>query len=189
MAEGTKIVARVIIQMMGGPKKHIEDTMKTYVKKIEEDYADIKIKKKYLSPAKKEGALFKVFTELELEIDGIENLVWFCFDYMPSSVEILEPDRLVYESHDFTNFMNDLQQKLHKVDMALKNLSAENQVLRKNGVTLSKNLFHSLLRSGPKDLAALAKDSGIPEEHAQKFLESMVKEGKIQKDKALYRLA
>jgi hypothetical protein len=183
-----KITAQAIVQMMGGPKKHLEDTMRLYLDKIEEDYADIKLTKRYVSPAKKEGSLFKIFAELTLEIDGIENLVWFCFDYMPSSVEIIKPDEFIYKSHDFTCFINDLQQKLHKVDMALKNISAENQVLKKNGTQLLKNLLTVLLRSGPKDIAWLAKNAGVPEQHATQFLESMIKEGKILKDKGLYRL-
>jgi hypothetical protein len=184
-----KLVARVIIQMMGAPKKHIEDTLKKYIAKIDEDYADIKVLKKYISPAKKEGGHFNVFSELELEIEGTENLVWFCFDYMPASVEILEPDSLVYECHDFTNFLNDLQQKLHKVDMMIKSLSAENQVLKKNGMTLMNNILLLQLGTGPKNVSALAKGSGVPEDHVEKFLESMVTEGKIKKHKDTYRLS
>jgi hypothetical protein len=183
-----EVHARVIIQMMGGPKKHIEDTLRKYIDKIEEDYADIKVKKKYVSPAKKEGELFELFAELELVIDGAENLVWFCFDYMPSSVEIIEPEQLVYDSHDFMNFLNDLQQKLHKVDMALKNLSAENQVLRKNGTQLLKNLLVQQLRTGPKDISALVKGSGVPQDHVSAFLDSMIEEKKVKKDKGLYHL-
>jgi hypothetical protein len=183
-----KLVARVIIQMMGAPKKHIEQTLRDYIKRIEEDYADIKIRDKFLSKAKKDKSMFSVFAELELEIDGPENLTWFCFDYMPSSVEIVEPDRITYESREFTHFLNDLQQKLHKVDMALKNLSAENQVLRKNGVTLMRNLIRIQLISGPKTLSSIAKGAGAAEDQIVKFLDAMVKEGKILKQASHYRL-
>jgi hypothetical protein len=184
-----KITAEAIIQMMGGPKQHIEDTMRLYLDKIEEDYADIKVKKRYVCPAKKEGELYQLFAELTLEINGIDNLIWFCLDYMPSSIEIIRPDEFLYKSHDYTNFLNDLLQKLHKVDMALKNVSAENRILKKNGTQLLKNLLTVLLREGPKKVQWLAKNAGVPETHATEFLAAMVKEGKILKDKELYRLA
>jgi hypothetical protein len=184
-----KVVARVIIQIEGSPKQHVQDTLKSYVDKIEKEYADIKIVKRHTSPAKKKGTLYSLFTELELAVDGAENLVYFCLDYMPASVEIVEPDSMVFETRHFTNFLNDLQQKLHKVDMTMKNLAAENQVLRKNALTLSFNLLQVQLMTGPKDAESLSKGAGIPPEHAKMFLSSLVKDGKVKIDKGIYRLA
>jgi hypothetical protein len=184
-----KIVARVIIQMAGGPKKHIQDTLRKYVDKIEEDYADIKILKRHLSPPKKQGSMFSLFAELELEIDGPENILYFCLDYMPSSIEIVEPDEIRYESGHFTDFLNDMQQKLHKIDMTLKSLSAENQLLRRNALTLSYNILQVQLRAGPRDAETLSKGAGIPIEHTRQFLEALVEEGKLKKEEDRYRLA
>jgi len=185
-----KIIAKVIIQMMGAPKKHIEETLKMYVDKIKKDHEHINVLKEYQSPAEKqkESKLYNVFSELEIEALGTENLVWFCFDYMPASIEIIEPEKLVYESRDFTGFLNDLQAKMHKVDMAIKNLSAENQVVKKNGVTLLKNIIILQLKTGPKDVKTLAKNAGVPEDNVQTFVSAMIDEGKIKKDKDKYTL-
>lgn len=190
MEKEQKIVARVIIQMLGAPKKHIENTLKLYIDKIKEEHKNITIIREYESKAekKKDSKLYNVFSELEIEALGIEDLVWFCFDYMPASVEILKPDSLVYNAHEFTNFLNDLQARLHKVDMVIKNLSAENTVVKKNGVVLIKNIIMLLLKSGSKDIKSMASAAGVPEKHIETFLDAMIKEGKIKKDNNLYRL-
>jgi hypothetical protein len=191
MPKDQKIVARVIIEMMGSPKKHIEDTLQMYIDKIGEDYKNIKIIEENRSKAEKENKdekLYKIYTELEIESKGIENLVWFCFDFMPSSVEIIEPAEIIYDQHDFTDFLNDLQAKLHNHDSVIKNLSAENQVIKKNGMTLIKNIVMLQLKIGKNDSETLATNAGVPVDHMEKFLEGLIKEGKIKKDKDFYSL-
>ncbi len=191
MPKEQKIVARAIIQMMGGPKKHIEETLGMYMDKLVEERKGFRVLKEHRSKAKKEKGkeLFNVFSEIEFEADGIESLVWFCFDYMPASVEILEPDQIFYSSHEFTDFLNDLQEKLHRIEMLAKNLTAENQVIKNNGVTLVKNIIMLQLKLRPTDVKTLSLNAGVPEDHIQKFLDTMEKEGKIKKDKDIYRLS
>ncbi|MBN2458106.1 hypothetical protein JXB31_03175 [Candidatus Woesearchaeota archaeon] len=185
-----KIICKAILQMMGSPKKHIEDTIKQYVKKIKEDYKEISVVNEFYSKAKKEkdSPMYNVFAELDMEVQGIENLVWFCIDYMPASIEISDPDEIVYSAQYLTGFVNDLLAKLHKVDMRLKHLSAENQVLGKNGVTLMKNIIIVQLKNGPKGPDELAEGAGVPVEHINKFLAVMEKEGKITKDGKKYKI-
>jgi hypothetical protein len=191
MPREQKIIARAIIQMMGGPKKHIEETLGMYMDKLIEEHKGFRIIKEHRSKAKKEKGqeLFNVFSEIEFETQGIESLVWFCFDYMPASVEILEPDKIIYSSDKLTDFLNDLQEKLHRVEMLAKNLTAENKVIKNNGVTLVKNIIMLQLKLGPHDIKTLSDNAGVPEDHIHKFLDVMEKEGKIKKDKDLYRLA
>jgi hypothetical protein len=181
--EKPKVVCRAIIEMMGAPKAHIEETIKLYVDKIKDEYKDIRIIEEFISKAKKQkgNELFNVFAELEMEVSGMENLIWFCFDYMPASIEISDPEELVFSNHDFTAFINDFLTKMHKVDMTLKHLAAENQVLGKNGVTLMKNIITLQLKTGPKTPEVLAAGAGTPVDHIQKFLEAMEHDGKVKK--------
>ena len=46
--------------------------------------------------------------------------------------EIIEPEELNYKKGDFSAFLNDLQARLHDVDMALKQYKARNEMLIKN---------------------------------------------------------
>lgn len=182
-----KVLVRTIIEMLGSPKEHIAKTIRDYVEKLEkEDYATV-ISKEFSKP-KKTREMYSVYVEIEMETHGIENLVWFCFDYMPSSIEILEPSSIEYSAHDFTDFINDLQARLHKFDMLLKNLNAENKVIKKNGLTLAKNMILVGLKEGPKDIETLKSVSGIPVKQLEKFLKTMVDEKRIIVNKKVYSL-
>ena len=75
--------------------------------------------------------LWSTFADIELYAESIERLLGLCFDYMPSSVEIIEPDELKIKSIDLTNFINDLQARLHRYDMLIKSLNAENILLKR----------------------------------------------------------
>ncbi len=189
MAE-QKIVCKAIIEMLGSPKEHIEDTMKKYVDKIEEDYKKIKLTDKYISEAEEDEnqKLYSLFSEIEMEVEDLGELSWFCLDYMPSSIEIYEPESLQYNSIQFSHFLNDLLAKLHKIGKDLKRLNIENKTLKKNSVTIMKNLITVLLKEGPKTVAEVAKNAGTPEEEAQNFLDAMVDEQKIKKEGDKYSL-
>ncbi len=182
------IKARVIIEMLGAPKEHIQETLEHYVDKLKKDEKKIIIRKvDYVEP-KPVNNLFSVFAELEIEFEDLQTITYFCFDYMPSSIEIHDPDELTYDSNEYTTFLNDLQARLHKVDMLVKNLSAENKVVKKNGNTLARNIVIVSLESGQKTLLEISKRCGMPETHIKKFVNILVSEGKIKEQDGMYHL-
>jgi len=126
--EDKKFVLRVIIEIMGTPRDHVEKTMKLVLDKFKEGY---KVKKENLHEATQLKQFWSTFVELDVEVEKIEEITAICFDYMPSSIEIIEPIDLKIKNQDFSNLMNDLLAKLHRYDMVLKNLNAENTLLKK----------------------------------------------------------
>ena len=129
--ENNKILARAIFEILGSPKDHVEDTMKLVLDKIKE-IEDVEIKSSETHEAKEvEGKLFSTFSEVEVQVKDIEVLMNICFNFMPSSVEILEPGKLLTDSNKLSNFFNDLLARLHKYDMLVKNLNAQNLVMQK----------------------------------------------------------
>lgn len=184
-----KIQAQVIIEMLGAPKEHIRETLQLYVDRIKNEEKHIRLKNVVYAEPKEVQNLFSVFAELDLEFADLPALVWFCFDYMPSSIEIYSPEELVYERKAVTDFLNDLQARLHKFDMLIKNISAENKVVKKNGLTLARNIVIVSLQAGPKNLAEISKLSGMPEQHIRKFTQVLMREGKIKEEKGVYALA
>ena len=87
-----------------------------------------------------EQGLFVSIVELEILSKDIPTLIGFCFDYMPSSIDIIEPAELKLKDAELSTIMNDLQGKLHKLDMGAKQLSNENKFLMKNTYFLATNL-------------------------------------------------
>ena len=119
---------RFIIEIAGYPKEHIEETMKGVVEKLKKEKKVVNFK---IFEAEQKEKLFSTFSEIEIDVEDFDELMGICFDYMPSSVEILKPDKFNLESKDFENFINDLLAKLHQYDMIIKNLKAQNMVLNK----------------------------------------------------------
>lgn len=123
------IKARIIIEIAGFPKEHIEEVLKKIVQKIK---TEKKVLKYQIFEAEQHEKLYSTFTEMEIEFKNLEELSAFCFDYMPSSIEILSPLELKLLAKDYENMFNDIMAKLHQYDMTIKNLKAENMLLKKH---------------------------------------------------------
>ncbi len=115
---------------MGSPKEHVEKAIKTVVEKLKKE-DNVKLTKEDISKTAKIKEFWSTFAEVEIEIENIARLFDICFDYMPSSVEILEPEKIDLKSEYITDLLNDLLAKLHRYDMLVKNLNAQNFVLKK----------------------------------------------------------
>ena len=126
------IRALFIFEIAGRPKEYISKALKLVTEKLEEDKELDVLNCSYNKPHQVEKYdFFSVFSEVEVIAMNMEKLIAICFDYMPSSVEILEPVEVKLK-HTATNIlMNDLIARLHRYDMAVKRLNAEKQVLEK----------------------------------------------------------
>lgn len=178
----TPVTARAIINIIGKPKEHIESTLREYVDKLKNEKG-VNVTGEYYAEAaeEKHKSMFSTFAELEIKFSDTSKLIWFCFDYMPASIEIIEPETIQYNCVDFTSFLNDLQDKLHRLDMLIKNFDADNKILKKNAMTLLKNIIRLSLKQGAVDIKVISREAGVPVDHIQQFLDAMIKEGQIKK--------
>ncbi len=129
------IEVKVIIEIAGFPEEHVKKTMDMVMDRLKNEKG-IKINNKKVEEVKKVKEVWSTYADMELEIENMETLNNFCFNYMPSSIEIINPDKLNIESQEISNLMNDLLARLHNFSMFLKNLQAENINLKKE---LGKN--------------------------------------------------
>ncbi len=188
-SDHAKIRCRTIIEVLGKPKEHVEKTIHEYVKKIREDTDFVILSEHFSEPAEQEDGYQSVFVELELLSKGIAPLVGFCFNYMPSSVEIEKPEELTLPSHMMNSLFNDLQARLHKVDMIVKKQVNENAFLRSNLRHSIRNLISVTLVVKPLTLVQLSKVTGVDGDQIKPFLDEMVAEGKLAQDGESYALA
>lgn len=131
------IKALAIIEIAGFPEKHVAKTLKNVLDKLKNE-KEIKIVSKKIAKVKKVKELWSTFAELELSFNNVSNLVGFCFDYMPSSIQIIEPKDLNIEQLALSNILNDLLAKLHQYSMFINNINAENVMLKKKLSTFSE---------------------------------------------------
>ena len=71
------IKVRVIIEILGSPKKHVEETINKVVKKIETEETDIKLLNGKSYEATEVKGLWSTFAELELEFNNLYDLIGF----------------------------------------------------------------------------------------------------------------
>jgi len=187
MAEEQEILSRVIIEVAGKPKEYIEKTIRLVIDKIKEE-KDVKVEKQEIFDAKEKEGIWSTYTELELLTKDISTLIGLCFDYMPSSVEIIKPSNLNFDTNSLGNLLNDLLTRLHQVDMVIKNLKAENVVLEKNGTMLLKNGIMLSVKEKEKTLKEISSLIGIKEEQLKPFIDNLVKEGKIMENNGKYAI-
>jgi len=183
------IRCRAILEVLGKPKEHVEKTIRVLVEKVKED-PEISILNEKYADIKKEGkTMFTTFVELEMVCKGITTLTGFCFDFMPSSLDIEKPEQFIVKNRDISNIFNDMQSKLHNVDMVAKTLRAERDFLKRNLNTMISNLITVLIKLNKNSLEDLSKFTGINREELEKHLETLTKEGKIKKEEDTYQLA
>ena len=92
------IIFRTVIEVLGKPKEHVESSIKSYVEKIKTDESFSVLKEDFAETEKREDAdLWATFSELEIKTSSIKNLTGFCFDYMPSMLEVVEPKKIDIE--------------------------------------------------------------------------------------------
>jgi hypothetical protein len=65
------------------------------------------------------------FIELELKVENLAKVVHFAFNYMPSSIEILDQKEIKVKAIDFAGAMNDMLAKLHQYNIALNNAQSQ----------------------------------------------------------------
>ena len=125
-----KITINSMVEIVGTPKKHIEDTMQNVVKLIKENKKFELINQKIAEPkqitvpgAEQIKDVWSTYGEFEINFEKLEDIEKFCLDFMPSSIEILKPEKLQLPSAELEDFINDILQKLHQYDMVLKKIT------------------------------------------------------------------
>jgi len=187
IAEQTHIRCKIIIEILGKPREHVEKTLRKYIDKIKND-SDLVILNSNFSEVVEKEKLWATFSELDMIIKGIPKLIAFCFDYMPSSIEITKPDEFIMKKSTVEDFINDLQARLHQVDMIVKNQKNENDFLKQNLKKVVSNAILISLSSGNMDKENLSKITGINDKELNIFLDNLIKENKISKEKEIYSL-
>jgi len=185
--EGKQVLVKTFIEMAGTPKEHIEKTLKDFVENLKEE-KEYKVLKEEYHKATKEEKYFTAFVELTLLFENVNQLLSFCFDAMPSSVDIIEPVEIKLPSADFAGLMNDLQGRLHDSDLLVKSVRAQNQVLDKNAMNVLRNFIHHLLKEGPKNLDELSVPMGVKPKQLEPFVKKIVADGRAVEENNRFQL-
>ncbi len=186
---GKKILFRAVVEVLGKPKEHVDSTLKGYLKKLKEN-SKYEVLKEDLAELKQheESELWMAFAELEIKTSGVTEIIDFCFDYMPSLIEIIEPEELQLDSLMVSSFLNDMQAKLHGVDMLAKQMKIENQLTNQSLARLLNNYVTLLLQNHNLSSEQLSKLTGMNIDILEDYLDKMIDEGKVDLKEGIYFL-
>ncbi len=178
---------RIMFEVVGRPKEHIQTTIKQYIERIKQDKELVFIAEEFDDAEEVEEGVFGAVAEVEILIKDTTKLTWLCINFSPASVEILDPPQLLIQQKEITDWYNDLLARLHEIGIAQKTLSSQQEGLIRNFNAMTRNAILLVLKE-PAEMDQISKRIGMTNEHTEKFLEALIKEKKIKKDKNKYHL-
>jgi len=182
-----EIIFRTVIEVLGKPEEHVKKALKEYLEQIRTNQ-DYQIINEEIAEAKKqeEQELWAIFAELEIKTNNIINITKFCFDYMPSIIEIIKPKEVIFNQEELSGTLNDLQAKLHQVDMVAKQIKMERDLYRKSVSHLLGNYVTLLLTKSNLNSEQISKLTGVDKDKLEDFLDILIDQGKIDLKEGIY---
>ncbi len=182
------ILAKVTFEVVGKPKEHVEKSLKNYVENLKKDERIEVAEEYYDKPEEVEGGLWSVFAEVDILFRDLDVINWVSVNFLPASIEILDPSEMRVTANQLTNWFNDTISKMHEISVNFKNVVSENRIHIKNINALIKNFILFALSTGSLEMKELEKKVGIPSAQLKPFVEHLEKKGKIVKKGKKYSL-
>ena len=181
------ILIHAVLEIAGSPKEFVEQTMNGMIDLMEtKDYFEIK--KKEVMPAEENEKMWNTFAEVEVEFTKIKDLFKFCFEFMPSNIEIERPPSLKVRREDLSELLGDLTLTLHKQDMVVKEANARLKLVEDGNKILLKNTLALALEKGPLTDTEISKRTGIGQPNLTSILNFYEEKGLLKKKKDKYEL-
>jgi len=121
----------IILEILGRPPEHIQETLEEIIKKIDGEEGISVVNKNIKESKQIEGKddLFSAFAEVELEVEYVMNILYIIFRYMPSHIEVIEPEKLSLKNIELNEAFNELTRRLHGYDETARVLQMEKKIL------------------------------------------------------------
>ncbi len=114
---------RATIEVLGYPEDHVKKTIEKVVEKLKNEEGIKVIKSEIQKTEKIKESFFASFAETEMKINDFSKLLHFCYDYLPSSLEILDAEKITMPIREFSMGINEMLAKLHHYNLVVNNLS------------------------------------------------------------------
>ncbi len=186
--EEGSILTRIILEILGKPKEHVEKTAKDLEKQIKSLERLTVLSSEVASVEPQEEGLFSTFIETEILFKNIHHILDFTFNFMPSSVEILEPDKITMKTARFKDLIHDFIGKHHQVEAMAREIKAHNSIITKKMRIIIKNMIILGLRDGDKDIKTLCKMVGVDEKGIKPYLKELEEQNIITHSKSVYTM-
>lgn len=121
----------MIVEMAGRPAEHLTESLEKHVGILRQvkdvSVHEIKVSEPRLlaqgggqevegNKEKVGEDMFTAFAECDFEIPSFSRLAETMFDFMPSSVEVIEPGRVELDMTEATDLLNNISGRMHRYD-------------------------------------------------------------------------
>ncbi len=113
----------MIVEMVGRPAEHLTAAIEKHIG-ILNDVKDIEVHSIKVSEPREidmkvengEEQMWTVFAEVDFECESFARLSETMFDFMPSSIEVIEPSKLSLGMTEVTDLLNNISGRMHRYD-------------------------------------------------------------------------
>lgn len=176
------IECNATLQMIGKPKDYLVESMNKIIAGIEsEDKKYAIFEKEFFDGDEKENYLTYV-CEIKMLFSKPLDIIDFSFDYMPSTIEVVDPPNISFESAEFSAFINEMLIKNHDLNMLAKTLSKQGTRLFETQNALLKNITFLSITHGQRSIKQISRNAGVDEKFMENLLNKMVEEKSLVKN-------
>jgi hypothetical protein len=136
-----KIKSTIILEVLGRPPEHLEETLKDLIEKINKEKG-VKVLNKKINKSvelEKKKGFYTSFAEIELETENLMYLNSIIFKYSPAYVEVTEPENITMKNEELGEVLSEIVRRLHKYDEVARILQNEKNILENKLKKLEEN--------------------------------------------------
>ena len=128
--ENPKIKSRMIIEVLGHPPEALTKALEKIMNEVK-NRANV-LKQEFAEPKKVgEKMLYSAFVEFECEVERFQDFIGLIIDFGPTSIEIIEPEKIEMGAQDLQAAINDLIMKFQEFTNKLRATNITNILLQK----------------------------------------------------------
>jgi len=162
--------AIMIVEMAGRPAEHLSAALEKHIGVLNEvtdiEVHSIKLSKPNEIEMKTENVgdkMWTAFAEADFECKSFSRLSDTMFDFMPSSVEVIEPSKVTLDMNEATSLLNNISGRMHRYD-ELANIAGT----RLQQMTAQLQGAQKVLMDKDAEIAKLEKKKSIAKKAAPK---------------------
>lgn len=132
-SDNTKIIAMLILDIVGRPKEHLVETLEKIIGEMDKEKGVIIKSKEIKEPTlmKDQKNFYTTFAEIEVEVEDVLYLAILMFKYMPAHIEIISPEIIALSNNGLNDIFNELVRRLHGYDEVARMMQMEKNGLLK----------------------------------------------------------
>ena len=117
------------MEVIGHPEQHVNDVSLKVLEQLKKEDGITIINSNVNKAELVKENIFASHIEAELKVVGMLKLLTFCYDYLPSSLEVVDSEKIVMPVREVNAALSEMLRKLHGYNLMLHNLAETNKEL------------------------------------------------------------